>query len=73
MCAGGRSTTRKPVSISFSFVPGTSLRQRIVHAWLDVAFGLPANGGELRNNQEVRSFEHAMLAKGKGLAMAQEI
>jgi len=71
MCAGGGRPTGE--AVPFSFMSRTSQRQRVVHAWLDVAFRLPANSREFGNNKIVRPFEHALLAKRKGFAVAQEI
>ena len=73
VCAGCRRCGATGEAIPFSFVARTSLGQRFVHAWLDIAFRLAANSGELGNDQVVRPFEHTLLAKRKGLAVAQEI
>jgi hypothetical protein len=73
VCARCRSCRSTGEAVPFSFVSRASLRERIVHTWLDVALRLPANSGKFGNDKVMCPFEHALLAKRKGLAVAQEI
>jgi hypothetical protein len=50
---------------------GASASQSLFHARLDVAFGLAANSGQLRNHQVARPLEHPLFTKGKRLEMTE--
>src|SRR4051812_21583788 len=44
-------------------VPGTCLRQSVIHPRFDAAFGLTTDGGKFRNDQITRALQHSLFAK----------
>lgn len=46
-------------------------RERLIDTWLDVAFGLATDGGQFRNYEITRPFEHALFAKREWFDLAQ--
>lgn len=61
MSAGGGYAAQG--NAAFAIVTRTSLCESVIYARLDVALWLPANGGELRNNQIVGALKHSLFAE----------
>jgi hypothetical protein len=47
------------------------LIEGLIHAWLNIADGLTANGSQLRNHKVTSALEHPLLSKRERFVMAQ--
>lgn len=59
----GDGYARAAIACRFPIMPETSLGQRLVNAWFDIAFGLATNRRQFRNDEITRPFQHTLLAK----------
>ena len=69
LVAGGGASGLGPRRTSL--VLGAGARESLLDSRFDIAFRLPANGGQLRNDEVVGTFQHALFAERERLEMAQ--
>jgi hypothetical protein len=60
MNAGSRRTNAANGPV---IVPGTCLRERIIHPRVNITFGLTTRGGKFRNHQITGALQHSLFAK----------
>lgn len=54
-----------------AFVFSAGARKGLFDAWFDVAIGLAADGGELRDDEVAGAFEHSLFAETERLEVAE--